>query len=321
MKLRGAGVSLLSNDTVSQFDKLRAKLAKVKEAGFDAVELPIAGMKLIVNGAIDRARLDAYVGLLREFPLQVTVHAPFDMNLFRQDHLQSEQRVFMASLEIAGAIGAQMMVYHVGRFVGEEQFMHPHTWKIYSESEKQRLMEEEIEFLRLAGNRARQLSLRIGMENMRPYLDCRDYCYSVIPQALALQVEAINHPHVGIALDVGHLHMAVRMYELNLRQQLEAMLPYVMHLHIHDNFGRASFSTEKNQYELVQLGRGDMHVPIGNGEVPIREIVSMLAPTFDGFLIHEIRDQYESVWAELPKRFDQLPDAGTAGDGLRTFAG
>jgi sugar phosphate isomerase/epimerase len=318
------GISLLSNDTVGHFDKLRAKLAKAQEAGFDTVELPVTGMKVIMNGDIDQKRLNEYMKLLSEFRLKYTVHAPFDMNLFRPDHLQSEQRLFMASLETAGAIGAQVMVYHVGRFIGEEQFMYPHTWKSFTDEEKQQCMREEIEFMRVAGNRAKQLNVRIGMENMRPYLDCRDYCYSVIPQSLARQVEAINHPNVGIALDVGHLHLSVKMYELNLIQQLESMLPYIMHLHIHDNFGKPCFSTEKNQYELVQLGRGDMHMPIGEGEVPIKEISAMLAPVFDGYLVHEIREQYEPYWAKLSQKIVDLSasaDTGAVSPEMQSFAG
>jgi sugar phosphate isomerase/epimerase len=296
----------MSFNVVSNLERLQAKLIKVQEAGFDSVEIPIQGMNLILNGEIDQRKLDAYVKLLSSLPLNYTTHAPFDLNLFRQDDISLEHKLFMASLEVTGAIGAETMVYHVGRFVGEEQFIYPHIWTRYTAAEKQQLMQQEIEFMRMAGEHAGQLNVRIGMENMRPYLDCPDYCYSVIPQTLAQQVASIDHPNIGIALDVGHLYLSIRMYGLNLQQEIAAMLPYVMHLHVHDNFGKPCFSTEKNQYELLPLGRGDMHMPIGEGEVPMIEITEALAAAFNGYWIHEIREQYESHWTELSRKHHEF---------------
>ncbi|NHN34173.1 sugar phosphate isomerase/epimerase family protein [Paenibacillus agricola] len=307
LKLKGVGVSLMSYGVVSNLERLKEKLLNVIEAGFSSVEIPIQGMNVIVNGEIDLRRLDAYSKLLGSLSLNYTMHAPFDLNLFRQGSLSFEKKLFMASLEVAGAVGAEIMVYHVGRFVGEEQFIYPHTWMSYTDAEKQQLMQQEIDFIRIAGERAQQLKVRIGMENVRPYLDCPDYCYSVIPRMLAQQVAAIGHAHVGITLDVGHLHLSTQMYGLSLHDELQAMLPYIIHLHVHDNFGKPCFSTEKNQYELLPLGRGDMHMPIGEGEVPMAQIARMLEATpFHGYLIHEIREQYEYSWSELSQKHHDL---------------
>jgi sugar phosphate isomerase/epimerase len=301
----------MSYESVSQLERLKAKLIKVQEAGFNAVELPIQGMRVILNGEIDYERLDAYIKLLDSFPLHYTMHAPFDLNLFRRDDLAFEQKLLMASLEVTGAVGSEVLVYHVGRFVGEEQFSHPHTWNKYTAAEKQQFMQQEQEFMRIAGERAEQLNIRIGMENVRPYLDCTDYCYSIIPQALAQQVAAVNHPSVGITVDIGHLYLSAQMYGLNLQHELKAMLPYAVHLHVHDNFGKPCFSTEKNQFELLPLGRGDMHMPIGQGCVPMLEIVKLLETSaYDGFLIHEIREQYESHWSELSYKYNDLLVSG-----------
>jgi sugar phosphate isomerase/epimerase len=303
LKLKGVGVSLMSYGVASNLERLKEKLLQVQEAGFNSVEIPIQGMNVIINGEIDLLRLDAYKKLFGSFRLNYTMHAPFDLNLFRKDSFSFEKKLFMASLEVAGAVGAEIMVYHVGRFVGEEQFIYPQTWMNYTDAEKQQLMQQEVEFMRTTGEYAKQLNVRIGMENVRPYLDCPDYCYSVIPRTLAQQVAAIDHANVGITLDVGHLHLSTQMYGLSLHDEIKAMLPYIIHLHVHDNFGKPCFSTEKNQYELLPLGRGDMHMPIGEGEVPIAQIARLLETTmFHGYLIHEIREQYESSWTELSQK-------------------
>lgn len=304
MKLKGVGVSLMSYAVVSQLEKLEEKLLAVQKAGFQTVEIPIQGMNVIVNGELDLVRLEAYKRVLSRHPLTYTMHAPFDLNLFRPHNFDFETNLFMTSLEVVGAVGAELMVFHVGRFVGEEQFQYPHTWPRYSDEEMRQLMQQEVEFMRVAGERARLLNVKIGMENVRPYLDCPDYCYSVIPEKLARQVAAINHSHVGIALDVGHLYLSTQMFGLNLLDEMKAMLPYINHLHVHDNFGKPCFSTEKNQFELLPLGRGDMHMPIGKGHVPMDQITGLLELVpFHGYLIHEIREQYEFSWSDLARQY------------------
>jgi sugar phosphate isomerase/epimerase len=311
----------MSFDAVSNLTRLEEKLNRVLEAGFDTVEIPIQGMNVILNGEIDRCRLDAYIKLLNSLPLNYTMHAPFEINLFRQDDSAFDQKLFMASLEVTGAVGSEIMVYHVGRFVGEEQFIYPQTWNHYSEADKQGLLQREREFIRNAGERAKQLNVRIGMENMRPYLDCPDYCYSVIPHLLAEQVAAINHPCIGIALDVGHLYLSIKMYRLDLQVEIAAILPYIIHLHVHDNFGKPCYSTEKSQYELIPLGRGDMHMPIGTGEVPMAEIIQLLN-AFNGYLIHEVREQYESQWSDLSKKkYNEIMVLEQNNQTIQSFAG
>jgi sugar phosphate isomerase/epimerase len=126
-----------------------------------------------------------------------------------------------------------------------------------------------------------------------------EYCYSVIPRLLAVQAASIGHPQIGVALDVGHLYLSTEMYGLDLEQEVRLLLPHIIHLHVHDNFGKPSFSTEKNQYELIPLGRGDLHAPIGTGEVPMAQIMGLLGGSFHGFLIHEVRGQYEKEWPAL----------------------
>ncbi|MGE7826622.1 sugar phosphate isomerase/epimerase family protein [Paenibacillus sp. NPDC093718] len=306
MQTRGIGVSLAPNESVGNLELLKKKLEKINMLGFDCVEIPIQGMKLIRNGCIDESRLLVYIEALKQFPLHYTTHAPFNINLFRSEDRNIDRLGLMASLEITGAIGAETMVYHVGRYVGEETFLYSHQWPVLNDGAKERLMAEERAVMRDAGQRAAELNVRIGMENMRPYLDCPDYCYSVYPHLLAEQVRTISHPNVGITLDTGHAFLASRMYGLDLQAEIEAIRPYIVHMHVHDNFGRACYSTEKNQNELLVLGRGDMHAPIGDGAIPVRDLLGWLGGSVDGYFVHELREIYESQWPTLTDRLKRM---------------
>jgi sugar phosphate isomerase/epimerase len=304
MNIRGMGVSLPPNDTMGNLEKLKNKLIKIEELGFEAVELSLHGMDVIRNGVIDRQRLEAYRSLLSSFSLRYTTHAPYSINLFRKSDTSIERASLIASLEVSGAVGAETMVYHVGRYVGEEEFLYPHTWFDYTKENKQELLVEEQSFMRKLGQLGQQLNVRIAMENMRPYLDCPYYCYAVIPSSLVEQVEAINHPFIGITLDVGHLYLSHKMYGLDLLTELRRMVPHVIHLHVHDNYGKTCFSSEKNQYELAPIGRGDMHMPIGDGEIPMGDIFKEMPAEFNGYMIHEVRERYESEWSYLRLRYE-----------------
>jgi sugar phosphate isomerase/epimerase len=298
---KGVGVSLPVNETVGDPERLERKLEKAARLGFDCVELPIQAMRLIRGGELDDRKLRRYEETVRRSGLAVTLHAPFDLNLFRQDDRDTDFRCLMASIEIGGVLGAETLVVHPGRYVGEERLLYPRLWPEYTEDQKEALLREERRLMRLAGDAAKARNVRIGMENLRPWPECPGYSYAVIPGELAEQVAAIGHPHVGIVLDVGHFYLACQFYRLDPKTEIECVRSRVVHLHVHDNFGKPSFAAEKNQHELYALGRGDLHMPIGFGEIPMEQIAEWLGGKADVFLIHEIREMYESEWPVLPK--------------------
>lgn len=289
----------MSDEAVAKPDVLRGKLEKALAHRFDAMELPIHGMRVILNGQLNESLLDIYVSLLSQYPLKYTMHAPFSINLFDRVDGERHFELLMQSIRVCSAVGAETLVYHPGRYVTEEMLAYRNFWPQYSEADKQRLLERERNWMRQAGDEAKKVGLRIGMENMRPYLDNPDYCYSTDPIALAEQVEQIGHPSVGVTLDVGHLHLAMKDLPYSLEEAVERLRPHIVHMHLHDNFGRPSFSLEKNQFDMVPIGRGDMHMPIGFGDVPMERIARELGSQIDGYLIHEIRAMYEEEWPRL----------------------
>ncbi|MBB6449918.1 sugar phosphate isomerase/epimerase [Geomicrobium halophilum] len=307
--VQDVGVSISSYGEVADMGSLQLKLKKIESLGLQAVELPVQGLQLLKNGVLNRERLSGYKEILRQFDLQYALHLPHYLNLSRPTEPRVEKDILFASIDVAEELGVRTLVYHPIRFIGEEQFLHPHSWSVFNAAEKEKMLYEERQILTTAGEQAKKSNLVIGMENMRPFLDRTDYCYAVNPGLLVEQVREINHSHVGLTLDVGHLHIATNIYDLDFKEQLMLMAPHLVHLHIHDNFGKACFSTEKNQYELIPQGRGDMHAPIGSGSVPFDLVVDLLPDTYPGMMIHELRPLYEDRWSEIALKLskDSMP--------------
>jgi sugar phosphate isomerase/epimerase len=107
----------------------------------------------------------------------------------------------------------------------------------------------------------------------------------------------VNHPRVGITLDLGHAFLASRHHGYNLLDGVAAVRPYIRHIHLHDNYGRCCASYEKKQGELLATGRGDLHLPIGWGEVPAREVFAHLQD-YRGVVTLEIRPRYRAFYEE-----------------------
>ena len=71
------------------------------------------------------------------------------------------------------------------------------------------------------------------------------------PQLLPKTVEAVGDPRLGLCLDIGH---ATVYAERPPQEWIEAFLPYLRHVHLHDNDGLC-----------------DCHLPLGEGTLPLRQ--------------------------------------------------
>jgi sugar phosphate isomerase/epimerase len=74
------------------------------------------------------------------------------------------------------------------------------------------------------------------------------------PSMLVDVAEAVNDPRLGLCLDIGHANCEIT--SAKPLEWIEPMAPYLKHVHIHDNTG----------------GR-DLHLPLGEGSIPIEEII------------------------------------------------
>ena len=284
-------------------DALKRDLEHYKKINIEAVELPVHGLDAIKNGVLDKRQVIRVKEILKDFDFEYSVHSPNPLNLMNRQTLELHVSVFMASLEFASEIGSNILVYHSGRFVPEETFPVKGNFKISSD-EKQRLLDMEAKSLKRLADEFPDII--ICMENARPYLFHSPYCYAERLDALKKQIEKINRKNVKATLDIGHLYMAAGFYNFDSVEAAANIKKLIAHTHVHDNFGDAVHHYEKQQTHQIPFGRGDSHMPVGWGEIPIEEILSTYIEIYHGMFMMELRSRYFSHVNESKENLEKI---------------
>ena len=271
---------------------LAEDLGTLKNAGPDFVEIWPQNLGVILGGGLDTNRLRAIEGMLLEAELAYTVHAPLEVNLMDLTFHDQQRDVLDASLRFAEVIGAGLVVCHAGQRVGARDARHSMEAQLSAERAA----------LREAGDLAGELGVTIAVENYypeRPIVRGAVYDYSVWPSGLAEQIYAVDHPAVGVCLDVGHAALAAGFFGFDLIEGCAALAPLVRHVHLHDNLQRTNFTGEPQVSEHTVYGLGDLHLPPGRGTIPLEDLFRRMA-----FL------ERPSCCVELsPEGFSQIPEA------------
>ena len=274
---------------------LAAELDSLKGLGLQCVELPAHGMDVIRNCEIDASALNKVQEILREYDLEYTVHCADPMNLMDEDNIRDNLALFASSLEFCRQIGSNIFVYHPGRYISEEEFNFNYGKKT-DQARRNELLERERAYIKEMAETFPEI--KICMENARPYKNMPHYCYAEEMDKLVEQVKAIDRPNAGITLDVGHLNLSAGSYKFDPLEAVAGAKEYIAHVHLHDNFGKACYHHEKKQTHLIPLGKGDCHMPIGQGNAPIKGIVDCLGAGYKGVYIFEYRSRYKEFLKE-----------------------
>ena len=115
----------------------------------------------------------------------------------------------------------------------------------------------------------------IAVENYypeQPILRGAVYDYSVWPSQLAEQISAVDHPAVGLCLDMGHAALAASLFGFDFFEECGAVAPLVRHIHLHDNLMRTNVTGEPPVSEDPIYGLGDLHLPPGRGVIALDEM-------------------------------------------------
>lgn len=256
-----AGIGF-STAQASNLDGLDEHLMQIVGLGASHAELALFGMDIIAGGRIVGQRLNRLVQICRNHDLKYTVHGPLSANLMSPNDLDRYEAAVAASLQVAGAVGASALVHHPGIVA------------MATADTLDRQHQQEREALKRLGDVAAQNGVRIAVETL-PLFDVTKY--TPRPSRLAAEIKAIDHEHVVGTLDFSHVYLHCNFLGLNLERELTAFAEVAGHLHVHDSFGRVSLQKSYSRTEDLAFGLGDLHLPLGWGDFPWRQMLPKLS--------------------------------------------
>jgi sugar phosphate isomerase/epimerase len=278
------------------------QLQSLVDNGCDYAEIDGGPWDAWIGGRVNRYQLNRLLGVLDKHRdhLSYTLHLPGQVNLFDLADRDVHERLLRSGIEVGRAIRAESMVYHPG-------------WRTIPPAGTSvslfDLMSQERATLRGLADEVATWGSHIAIET---WIDTKSrygygYSYGLWPELLAIQVETIDHPAVGLCLDFVHTYIAARWYGFDFMKGIARLAPLVTHLHVADTIGVKDFTN----YEDPGLGRGDLALPPGWGIIPFDEVFSQISFPECRFLTLELRDRFfvhlEYVLAET-RRLASLRD-------------
>lgn len=274
----GTGFNASSED--GELVSLEADLRALADMGVDTVELGLTGIDLVAGGRIIPERAERLATLTAQFDFRYTVHGLVASNFMDPDTQRFQIDAAKALVQFSDRIGARLLVQHGGHLRADQL----HQRKGVDEREREALTE--------LADFAKPYGVRIALENI---FTTEPGQYRQTPAEVAATVKAVNHPNLVALIDFSHAYIESTYKGLDFLAELRAMAPVAGHLHVHDSFGRPqAFFKGYHVQENTALGIGDLHMPLGWGDIAWDEIFAELSFLPDTVLMMEIGRRYRS---------------------------
>ncbi|KFC67407.1 Xylose isomerase domain-containing protein TIM barrel [Devosia sp. LC5] len=286
-----------SGSTDGELDSLEADLRRLADIGVDTVELALTSIDLISGGRIIEERAERLLALTDQFDFRYTVHGLVSSNFMDPDTQRYQLDAAKALVQLCDRVGSGILVQHGGALRADQL------------AERAGADQREREALTELAEFARPYGVRIALENI---FTTELGQYRQTPAEVAETVKAVNHPNLVALIDFSHAYIESTYKGLNFREQIAAMAPVTGHLHVHDSFGRPQgFYKPFFPQENTAMGIGDLHMPLGWGDIEWDSIFAELDFLPDTVLMMEIGHRHRNEQAACLERARKL--AGLTG--------
>jgi Sugar phosphate isomerases/epimerases len=290
-----------AGSTNGELQSFEADLRALADIGVDTVELGLTTLDLIAGGRIIKERAERLVALTRQFDFRYTVHGLVSSNFMDPVTCRYQIDAAKALIELCDRVDARILVQHGGCLRAEQIFD-----REAADGREREALLELAEF-------AKPYGVRIALENI---FTTEPGQYRQTPAEVAETVKAVNHPNVVALIDFSHAYIESTYRGLNFREQIAAMAPVAGHLHLHDSFGRPQgFYRGFHPQENTAMGIGDLHMPLGWGDIDWEDIFGELQFLPGTVAMMEIGARYRAEQPESLERARRLMainDRGTA---------
>ncbi len=286
------GTGFNAGSTDGELASLEQELRVLADMGVDTVELALTSLDLIAGGRIIEERAERLVALTKQFSFRYTVHGLVSSNFMDPATCRYQIDAAKALAVVCDRIGARILVQHGGCLRADQL-----AERADADRREREALHELAEF-------CKPYAVRIAFENI---FTTELGQYRQTPTQIAETVKAVGHPNLVALIDFSHAYIESTYRGLNFREELRAMAPVAGHLHVHDSFGRPqAFYKPHFIQENTALGIGDLHMPLGWGDMDWDGIFSELTFLPDTVLMMEVGRRYHSEQPESLARAKKL---------------
>ncbi|MBG77394.1 MAG: hypothetical protein CMI98_05925 [Pelagibacteraceae bacterium] len=257
-----------------------------KEANIDSLEIPLYETDVICGKKINKPELKILKDTLFNKGLDYTVHGELSVNLLDNDNFEDHKEVLKRDIEVSGEINATHLVTHFGQT----------TNKIFENKEIyfSHLKRQKDCYVEM-GEYAKQHNVTLAIENLFPFE--LNY-YAPLPSEIAKQLNEIDHSNIKCCMDISHAYINCTYRNVHFLNELKAMGPLSEHLHMHDSFGKIEKFWTYIEAENTSYGQGDLHLPLGWGDIPFDKIFEEVKFPKDVNLNFELPLRYKKYFKE-----------------------
>ena len=268
------------------------RIAEVNLYNPDNLELMCFAQDLLIKGDLIPERVSNIAKALTTYKGDVTMHGPLTINfLDHKDNLDLYMEMALSYINLGKALEVEGIIFHTG-FCETEN----------SSNLSQRYSKQR-DFYKTLADKSGLSEIKIYIENIFPFFKG---AHTALPIKLTEEIEKINHPFVHGCFDVSHGYIACKAYKENFMPHALEFGKSSKHWHVHDSFGVPDINVKPfTPSEALALGIGDLHLPVGDGDIPWSEIIKSIQPNYQTTFNIELNPSY---WAQLGRCVEATQD-------------
>jgi len=268
----------------AQIDDFREQLVFFEEIGAGSVEIPLYELDVLCGKKIVQHELKFLQETLKPSNLNFSLHGSMSVNLMDEEYLDDHIEILKRDIEVSEAINSKILVTHFG-YINIEDYKNKEKYK--------KLLQNQTEIYFKMAEYAKSHGVTLAIENIFPFTPSS---YAPLPSEIAKEILLINHPNAKTTIDFSHAYLNCTHNKVDFIEQIRTMVPITQHLHIHDSFGKLKKMDTYMHSEDVTYGQGDIHLPLGWGDIPFQKIFSTFSFSSDIFLNFELSTRYKRYY-------------------------
>jgi len=266
------------NTQINDFEK---QLIFFEELGAGSVEIPLYELNVLCGKKIIKDELNLLKKILITSDLNFSLHGSMSVNLMDELYLNDHIDILKRDIEVSEAINSKILVTHFGYT----------NIEIHSDKNKyEKILKNQTDIYYKLAEFAKAHNVVLAIENLFPFTSAN---YAPLPSEIAHEISSLNHPNARITIDFSHAYLNCKHNKVDYIDQLSTMVPLAEHLHIHDSFGKLKVMDTYIYSEDVTYGQGDIHLPLGWGNIPFEKIFSTFSFSPNIFLNFELSRRYQ----------------------------